>query len=117
MFLSTFLDVVNKRSDRSCFFIKGQEYKYGQLKEAIIAIKYLIERVAGTDKKEHVAIMCSDDFYMYASLFAIWFSGKSYVPLGFDNPVERNLSILHEANCKVVISTVELDSSDTVCFR
>lgn len=110
MFLNQILRIFETKPNNNCFFIKGRAHTYSELEKAVKSICTQLDSFH-LDTNENVAINCADDFYTYASLLAVWFSGKAYVPLGVDNPLERNLRILHEANCKVIIAITELDSS------
>jgi len=97
-------------ADRNAFCINDQFYTYGELRDHIVSIIGEIQDARSEGSSRNIAVVCSNDIRMYASLFAIWFTGCAYVPLGFHNPVERNRTILKDAAAEIIISSMELDA-------
>ena len=109
MFLRNLLSAMEKYKARNAFCIHDVYYTYGDLLSLTASICGQIERERpSTGEDKIIAVLCTDDIRTYASLLAIWFSGCAYVPLGLHNPTERNLTILGDAGCKVLLSTAEL---------
>lgn len=73
--------------------------------------KQFIQRVAGitisleNNKETNIALIANDDLSTYASIFAIWFTGKVYVPLHPDVPKERNQGIIDQVGIKTVLDS------------
>ena len=98
------INTLSANADRNAFCINDRLYSYAELRDHIISIAGQIEDAGSGGAGKNIAVVCSNDIRTYASLFAIWLSGCAYVPLGFNNPVERNLSILDNAGVEVIIS-------------
>ncbi len=109
MLLRSLLTMLREGGGSYAFCIDDRHYTYEQLYNAVNTIKARIENVRRNASRKNIAVVCSDDFYTYSSLLAIWFSGSAYVPLGLHNPAERNLSILKDADIELIISTIPLD--------
>jgi len=109
--LQTIKENLVKYGPRNAFCIKDKTYTYADLHEAIAKITYQIGLAENQITNKRIAILATDDFETYASLFAIWFCGYAYVPLGLHNPVERNLTIMREAGISTLISKFDLNDS------
>ncbi len=69
-----------KYSESTSFFIQGVSYTYNQLRNRISAIQqFLLSEIP--DNEKYIGILSHDDLDTYASIFALWFSGKAFVPL------------------------------------
>lgn len=109
--LHTIKENLVKYGPGNAFCIKDKMYTYADLHEAINKITYQIGLAKNQITNKRIAILATDDFETYASLFAIWFCGYAYVPLGLHNPVERNLTIMREAGIGTLISKIDLNDS------
>lgn len=85
-------------SNNISFFIAGKSYTYTQLKERVIIIQGTLPANDIT-----IGISMDDDLDTYAGILAILFSGKAYVPLNPLNPLERNQSVIEQANIGFVL--------------
>ncbi len=54
-----------------------------------------------------IGILTSNHIDSYAAILACWFSGKSYVPIGSDWPIERVLKVLEIAEIQSICVTDE----------
>src|SRR5579885_296208 len=102
---------LSSHADRNAFCINDRLYTYRELRDHIVSIIGQIQDARSGGSSRNVAVVCSNDIRTYASLFAIWFTGCAYVPLGFHNPVERNRTILKDAAAEIIISSMELDAA------
>jgi len=109
MFLESLLTTLKEKGSKDAFCINDLHYTYKQLYEAVCSIRAQISSIKRDFERKNIAVVCSDDFRTYSSLLAIWFSGCAYVPLGLHNPVDRNISILKDADVELIISTIHLD--------
>lgn len=99
-----------KHSKRNAFSINGVFYTYSQLAATISKIRKAIQ--SNTHETEKIiGLIANDDLETYASIFALWFEGKAYVPISPDAPRDRNLSIIQQALLITII-----DSSEEVQF-
>jgi D-alanine--poly(phosphoribitol) ligase subunit 1 len=111
--MQLFIDLQNsleKHKDKNAFFINGDFYTYSELTETISRIRKSIQ----TNTKElekNIGIVANDDLETYASIFALWFEGKAYVPISPETPKDRNENIIQQALIKTVI-----DSSNKPLF-
>ncbi len=57
-------------------------------------------------------MIANDDLETYAAIIALWLEGKAYVPMSPETPIDRNQSIISQAEIKTII-----DSSDQIYFQ
>ncbi len=92
------------------FHIDETQYTYAQLGIAVSSIR-LVLKEQDVGQNPLVGLVTNDDFYTYASIIALWFEGKGYVPINTNAPVERNREVLVLAE-----TTHVLDSSETSIY-
>lgn len=93
--------VAGHSSRGNAFCIKGVFYSYSDFFEKIAAIR---SRVA-CFSEPHIGLVANDDLETYASIFACWFEGKSYVPLHPGQPLERCLNIVGQVGITHVLDS------------
>ncbi len=96
-------------SEKNAFLFNGQFYTYKELALDISKIRKAIQSyniITGT-----IGLVTNDDLETYAAIFAIWLEGLAYVPLHPQQPIERSLEIISQAEVKLVI-----DSSQTTIY-
>ena len=79
-----------RNSTDSAFFIQGSVYSYEYFFNVVEQL-YTITRGLN---QVIVGLYGTDDILTYASIVALWFSGKSYVPLNPTQPIERHREIM-----------------------
>jgi amino acid adenylation domain-containing protein len=89
--------------DRNAFFIQDKFYAYRAFAEAIGAIRDRLESEFASE--QNIGVLAYDDIETYSSVFAVWFSGKTIVPLAPTNPPDRNAGIIEQAGLRVVLSS------------
>jgi len=108
--MSTFISLRNsfvKHNSRPAFCIDQVYYSYDELLKVINTIREKIrEVVSGEDKI--VGLIANDDIQTYASILALWFEGKAYVPITTITPPDRCKSIIEQSGINFI-----LDSSET----
>jgi D-alanine--poly(phosphoribitol) ligase subunit 1 len=97
---------LTKHSKRNAFSISGVFYTYSQLAATISKIRKAIQSNTHATEKI-VGLIANDDLETYASIFALWFEGKAYVPISPDAPRDRNLSIIQQALLITIIDSSE----------
>ena len=80
MILRELLDNIVRYSKNNAFCIDEQFYTYEQFLKRINAIRFIISSSIAEEDK-NVSIIANDDLDTYASIIALWFEGKTYVPL------------------------------------
>ena len=97
------LDSIEKFSTRNAFFINGTPYTYHQLGECISKIRTVIDYSG--HQSAIVGLVINDDLETYASIFALWLSGNSYVPLHPGWPLDRCQDIINQIETDLVVDS------------
>ena len=70
------------------------------------------------NNSQNIGIYLTDDVFMYASILAVWFEGKTYVPIHPDFPLNKNLNVIHQAEINTLLSSVEIkDDFEITCIN
>lgn len=88
--------------DRTAFVIGGATFDYRTFGAHVSGIAARLEEKWANETV--VGVLAHDDVETYAAIFAIWFLGKTFVPLGPTTPPDRNRRILEQAGLRVVLS-------------
>lgn len=101
--LSPILDSLTRFSANYSFFINETYYTYKDLAISISKIRTKIQEsyFSGTN----IGLIANDDIETYASIFAIWLEGYSYVPIHPNHPVERGLEVISQAGIDIIIDS------------
>lgn len=103
----------NKYSNRNAFCTDNSYYTYEQLALAVSKIRKRLENESFANQKLVGLIAFeSHDFHTYASIYGSLFAGKGYVPINPKNPLERNNSIIWQAELSTIL-TSKLDDRVT----
>lgn len=103
-FLTSLEKSISKNTFKNAFFIKDKGYTYANFTRIIHSIRTEIKKsIPETEKR--IGLVTYDDIYTYASIVALWFEGKAYVPVQANAPVERNQSIWASTNTTVMLSS------------
>src|SRR5215472_13980837 len=102
--LSRFIECSTQFPDNPAIFIDDRSYTYGELDGLCSAVGTLL-KAHEIKKGDRVGIFTENNVYTYASLLGILSCGACYVPLNYDNPVERNMGIIADAGIKVLLYT------------
>ena len=104
MVLEGFLKSFICHSECNAFCIDEKFYTYKQFLERINGLR---EKINATIPQEcqNVGIVVRDTVDAYASIFALWFEGKTYVPLLPGAPEERNKQVVEEAGLQYLIDS------------
>lgn len=99
-----FLKSATEYANRNAFCFDSKYYTYSLFVQRIVAIAKRLEEIP----ENHIALIHNDDLDTYASIFAIWFTGKMYVPLSPDTPIERNQGIVESIGIKTILNSDNL---------
>ncbi|NQY09943.1 MAG: amino acid adenylation domain-containing protein [Flavobacteriales bacterium] len=94
-----------KFPDSNAFCIGNNYHSYSEFIQRIVAISESLKSISETN----IALNANDHLDTYASVFAIWITGKVFVPLNPDTPKERNQHVIDTINTKTI-----LDSNETI---
>lgn len=86
-------------SSRIAFRIEERNYTYAQLGRRIVAIQ---QEVLNNADQQYFGVVTHNSIETYAAIFAIWLSGKTLVPIGLNNPHERNQFIIEQVGIKTL---------------
>lgn len=103
------------RSNDCAFVINGVSYSYAEFVNLSSQIYALIDDKECTE----VGLYVTDDIRTYASIIALWFQGKAYVPLNPNQPLERHKEVIESTKLKYVLSSDEkyvLDDVGVMCL-
>ncbi len=101
--LDPFLNVIKKFPNKNAFCINDVFYTYQQFGEYISKIRCAINSLYKGNI--NIGLVANDDIETYASIFAIWLQGYVYVPLHPQQPVERSLEIISQAEIDLIIDS------------
>lgn len=101
--IKRFLDSANRSGDNNALCIGGKFHTYNDFTKHISKIRKALKVRKGD--AQIIGLVANDDVETYASIFAIWFEGLSYVPLHPKQPVERNRDIVALADIDLVLSS------------
>lgn len=102
--LNRFNDVVKRHQNNNAFIIKDSNYTYREFYNLICSIQNSIMREKQSSNSL-VCLVCNDDIYTYASIWALWFLGKGYVPLHPEQPIDRNLNIIKQVEADLILDS------------
>jgi amino acid adenylation domain-containing protein len=101
--LYSFFETVKHFGENNAFCIADRFYSYNDFVKHISKIRKAIQLTHV--KRENIGLVTNDDIETYASIFAIWSEGFAYVPLHPNQPIERNLEIISQAEIDLIISS------------
>lgn len=104
------LGSIHHFANRNAFCINKVFYSYKDFGETISKIRDSIEKQSFNNL--NVGLVINDDIETYASIFALWLNGCSYVPLHPNWPIERCLDIVDQVGLDLV-----LDSSKSTRYE
>ena len=96
--------------ERNAFYIDKRFFTYNEFGGYIAGIRERLKDV-GVDI-DKVGLVINNDIQTYASIFALWLEGKSYVPLHPHWPLDRCADIVEQVGIGLV-----LDSSNSSRYK
>ena len=109
--LSNLQNSIQGNYDNNALCLNEVFYSYKDFAQEISNIRVSLKK--NTKKNElNIGLVTNNDVQTYASIIALWLEGKAYVPLNPDFPIERNASIIQQADILTI-----LDSSDNITFN
>lgn len=110
-FVKKLQESIQNHPEDNALCINNTFYTY---KDFAIEISRIRTEIANTieDSEKLVGLVTNDDIQTYASIIALWFEGKAYVPVNPTTPIERNSKVFELTETKYVI-----DSSETSIYE
>lgn len=114
--ISPVINSIKNYSERNAFCINEQFCTYQDFGKYISKIrKAIIDRKFETT---NVGLVANDDVETYASIFALWLEGKSYVPLHPNQPLDRCNDIISQVQADLVLdSSIQSKYSDEIVIK
>ena len=97
-------------TNRFAFYINESDFTYKTLEMIITGIRLELKKIP--EDQKIIGLAVNDDIYTYASILALWFEGKAYVPLHPKQPLLRNMEIVNQVETQFI-----LDSSEQSLFE
>jgi amino acid adenylation domain-containing protein len=99
--LYPFIEVVRNYGENNAFCIAENFYTYTEFARHISKIRKKL--MSSNHRGKNIGLVANDDIETYASIFSVWFEGFAYVPLHPQQPVDRNLEIISQADIDLVL--------------
>lgn len=101
--LSPLLSTLSVCRSKNAFCINEKFYTYEDFVINISKVRSKLQEHSYSSK--YIGLVANDDIETYASIFAIWFEGLSYVPIQPKHPQKRNMEILENAGIDLLIDS------------
>lgn len=98
-FLTPLLRYKDSKNDAIC--VRGKIISYAEFFNRVDYVFSLVKELP--DK--YIGLYAMDDALTYASIVGLWFSGKAYVPLNPNQPLERHIEVINSVGIKYVLTS------------
>jgi len=95
------LDTFGKNT---AFHIEGKSYTYTEFGQRIANIQ---QQLLLFDNTQYFGVVTRNSIHTFATIFALWLSGKTSVPISAKTPQERNRFILDQVGIDVIFDASE----------
>src|SRR5262245_28744374 len=102
--LSRFIECSTQFPDNTAILVDDRSYTYGELNALRSAMCTLL-KAHDIKKGDRIGFFTENNIYTYASILGILSCGACYVPMNYDNHVERNMGIIDDASIKLLLYT------------
>jgi D-alanine--poly(phosphoribitol) ligase subunit 1 len=103
--ISPFIEVVKNYGENNAFCIAEKFYSYSEFAKHISKIRKALK--LSNSRSKNIGLVANDDIETYASIFSIWLEGFAYVPLHPQQPVNRSLEIISQADIDLVLCSTD----------
>src|SRR5215468_753947 len=100
--LSRFIERSTECPNSPAIFVGDRLYTYAELNGLRSAVHALLQ-ANHVKRGDRVGIFTENSIYTYASVLGILSCGACYVPLNYENPIERNREIVADADIDLVL--------------
>lgn len=87
------------------FNYNGAGYDYNQFLDYINGSRILLEQCPDFTPRQPVGVLCGEQVYTYAAIFAVWFSGGTFVPINPSMPNAVNRELIKKLGIKIILSS------------
>lgn len=106
-FLKKIVAQLTSNPKRRAFYIAESSYTYRELGSMIAGVQTLI--LSEAKLTDYVGVYLVDDIQSYATILALWMSGKAFIPINPLFPPSRNLKIMEQLDLKFLLHSVKLN--------
>ncbi len=103
-FINNLYESFTENASQNCIRIEEKTFTYGE----VLQISSQIRQQLKTTTSQNIGIYLTDDVFMYASILAIWFEGKTYVPIHPEFPLNKNLNVIEQAEIQEILSSIKI---------
>lgn len=101
-FVDDFYTWAQRKPHAACLVFRGQTTTYAALLKQVQGLREWIENHVSADQGR-IAVLASQAPSTYAAILAILASGRAYVPINPNSPVERNANCLEQAGIETLL--------------
>ncbi|MDB4334783.1 AMP-binding protein [bacterium] len=116
IFLKQLYDNLDIFGDNIAFCIDDTHYTYAELAKRIAVIQ---KNIQNWQNHQYFGIVTRNSIDTYATIFALWLSGKTSVPINTKNPQDRNQYIINNVGIAIVfdaeVGSTTFNSCKTIC--
>jgi D-alanine--poly(phosphoribitol) ligase subunit 1 len=102
--IADLLTSMERHRELPAFWIDGSFHSYAALSAAVSRIRRAIREGTAPDERI-IGLVANDDLETYASIIAIWWEGRAYLPFAPATPIERNQGIIAESGMRSLLSS------------
>jgi amino acid adenylation domain-containing protein len=103
LILSPLLKNIKRFSDRNAFYIHEVFYTYEEFGNCISKIRAALKKC--DPDETYVGLVANDDIETYASVFALWLEGKSFIPLHPNRPIATLEGVVAEMDIHLILDS------------
>jgi amino acid adenylation domain-containing protein len=103
-FLKQLCDNIDFFGNNIAFNIEEQDFTYSELGLRVSAIQ---SKIITHTNEQYFAVVSRNHIDTYATIFALWLSGKTMVPISASNPKERNAYIIDSVEINTIFDASE----------
>lgn len=103
--LISLINCIQRFGEKNACCINETFYSYSEFAKRISGIRSVLQSNPAASK--HIGLVANDDIDTYAAIFAIWLEGRAYVPLHPNQPLDRILEIVEQAQIEIVLDSME----------
>ena len=88
--------------EKPSFHIEGGSYTYSDLEKKIATVQ---QRILTIENQQYFAVITRNSIETFATIFALWLSGKTSVPISPKTPFDRNRYILDQVGIETIFDS------------